>query len=109
MLLFILPLWAAAQQRTIKGRVLDAKDNSPLAGVTVAAGSGTGRVAATTDDKGKFVLSVGPGARELTFSYVGYKDVVEKVTGNGPVNVTMNIGGKDMGEVVVVGYGTQKK
>ena len=74
MLLFILPIWAAAQQRTIRGRVLDAKDNSPLAGVTVASGTGTGRVAATTNDKGEFTLSVSTDVRELTFSYVGYKD-----------------------------------
>ena len=109
MLLFILPLWAAAQQKTIKGRVTDAKDNSPLVGVTVSSGSGAGKVATTTNEKGEFNLAVGSGIRELTFSYVGYADVVEKVNARGVINAVMNLGGKDMGEVIVVGYGTQKK
>src|SRR6187399_673995 len=109
MLLFILPLWAAAQQKTIKGRVLDAKDNNPLAGVTVTSGTGAGKVVTSTNDKGEYTLSVATTINELTFSYVGYKDVVEKINAKGVVNVVMNVGGKDMGEVVVVGYGTQKK
>src|ERR1700716_4260588 len=94
MLLFILPLWAAAQQKTIKGRVLDVKDSGPLAGETVSSGTGTSRVATTTNDKGEFSINVAPGVRELTFSYVGYKDVVEKINGRGMMNVVMNIGGK---------------
>jgi len=109
MLLFILPLWAVAQQRTIKGKVTDAKDGGPLAGVTVSSGTGAARASTTTNDKGEFSLAIATGVNELTFSYVGYKDIVEKVNARGMVNVVMNIGGKDMGEVVVVGYGTQKK
>ena len=109
MLLFILPLWAAAQQKTIRGRVLDAKDNSPLAAVTVAAGTGAGKTVTSTNDKGEYTISVPSGVNELTFSYVGYKDVMEKINAKGVVNVIMNVEGKDMGEVVVVGYGTQKK
>jgi TonB-linked SusC/RagA family outer membrane protein len=109
MLLFVLPVWAAAQQKTIKGRVLDAKDNNPLVGVTVSSGTGTGKVVTTTNDKGEFSISVGSAVKELTFSYVGYADVVEKINAKSMVNVVMNVGGKDMGEVVVVGYGTQKK
>src|SRR5882672_9146169 len=96
MLLFILPLWAAAQQKTIKGRVLDAKDNSPLAGATVSSGAGAAKVVTTTNGKGEFNISVAAGVKELTISYVGYADVVEKVNARGVINVVMNVGGKDM-------------
>lgn len=109
MLLFILPLWAAAQQKTIKGRVTDAKDSNPLSGATVSAGAGAARVSAVTDEKGEYSINVPSGATSLTISYVGYKDIVEKIGNRGVINAVMNIGGKDMGEVVVVGYGTQKK
>ncbi|HVW59439.1 MAG TPA: carboxypeptidase-like regulatory domain-containing protein, partial [Puia sp.] len=109
MLLFILPLWAAAQQRTIRGRVTDAKDNNPLSGATVSAGAGAARVSAVTNEKGEYSINVPSGTAELTISYVGYKDIVEKINNRGSVNVVMNVSGKDMGEVVVVGYGTQKK
>jgi len=93
LLLLILPLWAAAQQRTIRGKVTDAKDGGPLAGVTVSSGTGTARVDVTTNDKGEFSIALAPGVNELTFSYVGYKDIVEKVNARGMVNVVMNIGG----------------
>jgi TonB-linked SusC/RagA family outer membrane protein len=109
MLLFILPLWAAAQQKTIKGRIMDAKDGGPLSGATVSAGSGTARISTSTDEKGAYAITVPATIAEITVSYVGYKDVIEKINGRGAINVTMNIGGKDMNEVVVVGYGTQKK
>src|ERR1700759_4589384 len=91
LLLFIIPMWAAAQQRTIKGKVTDAKDGGPLSGATVSAGSGPGRVAATTNENGEFSIAVGTGVKELTISYVGYKDVVEKVGSKTTFNVVMNI------------------
>ena len=109
MLLFIIPLCVSAQQKAIKGKVTDAKDGSPLTGVTVSSGVGGSSVAATTNEKGEFSITVASGVKELTFSYVGFKDVVERINARGTINVVMNLGGKDMGEVVVVGYGTQKK
>lgn len=94
------------QQTVIKGRVTDA-NNQPLPGVTVALkGTGTGT---TTDATGNFTLRSAATSGVLEFSFIGYAKQEQAFTGASTINVSLKADEKALGEVVVVGYGTQKK
>lgn len=104
MLMFMLP-FAYAQEKTVTGRVTDARDGAVLPGVTVKAkGTATGTL--TTVD-GTFSISVPQTARTLVFTFIGYGDQEVAVAGQSTINVQLSTGNKDLSEVVVVGYGTQ--
>ncbi|WP_159427055.1 SusC/RagA family TonB-linked outer membrane protein [Formosa haliotis] len=93
-------------QKTISGIVSDT-DGIPLAGATVVVvGENRGAVA---DFDGNYEISVDSNKSELNFSYVGY--IPKKVTvGNQvKVDVLLEVDSNTLDEVVVVGYGTQKK
>lgn len=88
----------------VKGKVVDAK-GEPLIGVgVVIAGQKGGSI---TDIDGNFSIKAPQGA-QLKISYVGYKPQVITVSGE-TVNVTLQEDDKQLQELVVVGYGTQKK
>ncbi|UAY50846.1 SusC/RagA family TonB-linked outer membrane protein [Ferruginibacter albus] len=106
---FFLPLGALAQQRTVTGKITNSKDGAPLSGVTVTAGSGAAKVATTTNDAGEYSITVPDKAKEITFSYVGFGDITEKINGRSTISTRLSAASADLGEVVVVGYGTQKK
>lgn len=90
--------------RTVKGTVMDNTGN-PLIGVTVAVkGTTTGTM---TDIDGAFSINVQEN-QTLTFTYVGYKPV-SVVANKLNINITMEEDSKIMDEVVIVGYGAQKK
>ena len=87
----------------IKGSVLS-NTGEPLIGVTVrAAGNSMGTV---TDLDGNFSINVAPGT-QLTFSYTGFKSHTAKAQSG--MRITLQSDINDLNEVVVVGYGTQKK
>jgi len=90
----------------VKGKVADA-DGNPLSGVSVSLKGNT--AGTSTNVNGNFSLSVPAESATLVFSYVGF--IPEEITVNGRsvINVTMNSLTSSLGEVVVVGYGTQKK
>lgn len=88
----------------VSGVVTD-EAGEPLIGVSVIENGLS--VGTTTDLDGKYVLKVKPGAT-IKFTYVGYQPVEKKVT-SGTVDVTMREDSKVLDEVVVVGYGVQKK
>lgn len=95
---------AVAQQQAVKGTVVD-ENGEPLIGVTVQViGQSGGTV---TDIDGNFNLNVKKGAK-LKFSYVGYVDQTVEA-GTSPLNIKLQPNNKELQEVVVVGYGTQKK
>jgi TonB-dependent SusC/RagA subfamily outer membrane receptor len=98
---------AEAQQRTISGTVSDAT-GQPLPGVTVrVTGTSLGTV---TDATGKFALPVPSADSLLTFSYIGYTDLQLPVPlHSDALDVTMTARAGSLNEVVVVGYGAQKK
>src|SRR5699024_3943264 len=79
---------------------------NPLIGVTVQV-KGT-KVGTTTDADGHFEIEADENAT-LVFSYVGYQDKEVTVNGRENINVTMTSSATGLNEVVVVGYGTQKK
>lgn len=94
------------QGRNVTGTVVDAGTKNPMAGVTVVV-KGTNR-GTTTDAKGKFALAV-PDDAVLTFSFVGYTDQDVAVGAKSVVDVALAETAQQIEELVVVGYGTQRK
>ncbi len=93
-----------AQERTISGIVTDA-NNIALPGVTVQV-KGT-NIGTTTDLDGRYTISTEGGI--LIFSYIGFDKQEIKITNQTTINVKLTEDVKQLSEVVVVGYGTQKK
>ncbi|MBO9619855.1 MAG: SusC/RagA family TonB-linked outer membrane protein [Niabella sp.] len=104
--LFLLPLWSAAQTRTISGTVVDQLTGAPLTGVTVEV-SGTNR-RAVSDQHGAF--SIDAGARGiLLFSYVGYANrQVNTDSVKAPLRVSLQSAENALDEVVVTALGISK-
>ncbi len=94
------------QQLTVTGVVKD-RDGQPLTGVNVTV-EGT-IVGALTDANGKYSLSVPRTNAVLVFTFIGFTDVKEPVNGRTVIDVTLEGSTEALDEVVVVGYGTQKK
>ncbi|MDF7817810.1 TonB-dependent receptor [Runella sp. MFBS21] len=93
--------------KTVSGKVISSEDSSPLPGVSVVVkGTTTGT---NTDGEGSFKLTVKDNKAVLVFSAVGFEKK-EIVVGESSVfNITLTTDQKTLNEVVVVGYGTQKK
>ncbi|MCL2650147.1 MAG: TonB-dependent receptor [Candidatus Azobacteroides sp.] len=103
-LLMALPVGAVAQQITVKGKVTDAAGD-PLIGVAVTVkGTTNGTM---TDLDGSFSLQT-EGNATISFSYLGMDSVEMKVTGT-TMNVRLQESSTSLDEVVVIGYGTQKR
>lgn len=107
-ILTILTLFVAqaySQELTVKGRVTDG--TKPLHAVSVQVkGTPTG---VTTDELGKYRIKVSKGAT-LVFSFVGYQEKeVVATTDEGTLDVALTSLSQDLGDVVVVGYGTMRK
>ena len=106
MLLLCATTTVYAQTMTVTGTVTDAM-NEPLIGVNVQVKGTT--IGAITDIDGRYSLSV-PGAQSvLVFSYVGYLPQEITVGNQRDLNVVMREDTQSLEEVVVVGYGVQKK
>lgn len=102
MLLFA-TLTASAQQVKVTGTVTD-PGGEPLVGVSVKAGA-TGAI---TDIDGKYSVDVASSGT-ISFSYVGFETIMEKVNGRKTINVTLKEKNDELNEVVVIGYGTMDK
>ncbi|WP_132051716.1 SusC/RagA family TonB-linked outer membrane protein [Pseudocnuella soli] len=104
-LALLLTLQLSAQNRTINGRVTDATGKA-LAGVTVSV---NGTAATTTDAEGNYTISVPQTAGTLVFTSVGFERREISVGDQATVDVTLQNTAGSLGEVVVVGYGTQRR
>ena len=104
--ILLIPVSAYAQnQKTVTGTVID-ETGEPLIGATVkVVGKSIGAI---TDFDGHYSLTVPADTKQLSFSYVGYKDYIADITSN-VINVTMKPNSKVLDEVVVIGYGVRKK
>src|SRR6266496_1750303 len=97
-----------AQNRKISGKIISAKDNSPVAGATISIKGKPQSVAALTD--GSFSLNAPTGQVTLLISSVGFAPKEFKVDeANSNIIITLNEDFSQLSDVVVVGYGTQKK
>lgn len=94
-----------AQKVTVSGQVTTAADKQPLVGVSVIPSSGGGTI---TDAQGNYSIDVAAN-ETLTFSYLGYEEVSQKVAGRTTINVALKTDAKSIDEVVVLGYTSQKK
>ncbi|MDR2119173.1 MAG: TonB-dependent receptor [Tannerellaceae bacterium] len=104
-LFLLIPLSAAAQRVTVGGTVTD-KNGETLIGVNIAEkGTGNGTV---SDVDGKYSISVARGAT-IDFSYVGYITRSVTVEGNTRIDVSLDEDSETLEEVVVIGYGTQRR
>ncbi len=96
-----------AQDNTISGFVKD-NEGEPLPGVSVAVKAGESISGVVTDINGKYQLKASPNAT-IEFSFIGFKSIQQQVGNRKVINVTLEIDNQMLEEVVVVGYGTQKK
>ena len=96
-----------AQNIQVKGTVVSGTDNEPLPGVNVVlkGNTGTGTI---TDIDGNFLLSV-PSDAVLTVSYIGFVTQDVPVNGQSLLKVVLKEDNETLDEVVVIGYGVQKK
>jgi len=91
----------------VTGTVKDAATQQTLPGVSVVVKGTTNGTA--TDANGKYSLNLGPGETTLSFSFIGYKTVLVEVGGRTNIDISLEADVAILNEVVVVGYGTQKK
>lgn len=96
-----------AQTRIVTGQVIGTDDKQPIPGVNIII-QGTNRGAAT-DFNGKYTIEVERGENTLVFSFVGYKVQTVTIGDREVVNVNLEPEATALDEVVVVGYGIQKK
>jgi TonB-linked SusC/RagA family outer membrane protein len=108
--LFLLTaLPALAQQQSVTGKVTDAKNGESIPGVTVII-KGTVN-AVMTDSEGKYSITIPTGTTKpvLVFSFMGYAEQEETVGAASVINVSLAESISNLDEVIVVGYGVQKK
>ncbi|MDB5250249.1 MAG: SusC/RagA family TonB-linked outer membrane protein [Segetibacter sp.] len=96
---------ATSRNIPVTGNVLSATGEK-LAGATITVKGGPG--VARSDENGNFQLTVA-GNAELLVSYVGFETQTIPVGGRSRIDIVLSTGGKGLDEVVVVGYGTQRK
>jgi len=102
---FAINLLTAQNQRTVSGTVHD-ENSVPLPGATILV-SGT-TIGTTSDFDGNFTLQVPIDAKQLEISYIGYLKATVAITNN-KIVINLKQDASKLEEVVVVGYGTQKK
>lgn len=91
---------------TVSGRVVDAETSKPIAGVTVAVKNS--KIAAITSENGTYSIKASVGA-VLVFTYQSFTSEELKVKSATESNVSLKKTSENLGEVVVIGYGTRKK
>ncbi|MFD1770760.1 TonB-dependent receptor [Sphingobacterium suaedae] len=94
-------------QTIFKGQVVD-ENGSPVEGVTVSLKGRRGQTTNTAAD-GSFSIALDPGAATLVFEHIAYVSKEVETKGRATANITLQSKSGDIEEVVVVGYGTQRK
>jgi TonB-linked SusC/RagA family outer membrane protein len=105
-LLLISLLHARSQTGPITGIVKNASGD-PLAGATINV-KGT-EITTTSDPEGKFQISIPPKSKTLVISFVGMENKEVDVNGQTTITVSLSVASTNLNDVVVIGYGTQKR
>ncbi len=104
--IFMLSYQYASAQVTINGHVSDEKGD-PLIGASISVkGSTTGTI---TDVNGNYSLSIADASEKLVFSFIGYETKEEQIGTRTEIDVILSERKEGIDEIVVVGYGTQKR
>lgn len=105
-IILFLPLKAYSQQNLISGQVSDTSTREPLVGVSVVVkGTTTGIL---TDIDGKFSIAA-PNGSTVVISYIGFEKQEVTISNRSPLNILLKEDSQVLDDVVVVGYGVQKK
>ncbi len=104
-LVFLFGVQSIYAQTTVTGTVSDEQGPLPSASIAVK-GTSVGTVA---DFDGNYSIDVPEGATTLVFSYIGYASTEVVINGQTTINVVLQEDAQALSEVVVVGYGTQRK
>lgn len=104
-LLCLVPMWALAQSVSVRGTIKDALGEPIIGASIMETGSTNGTM---TDIDGNYTLQVSSQGK-LSVSYIGYISQVINVSGKSRIDVILEEDSKQLDEVVVIGYGTQRK
>ncbi len=105
--MFFLVSVVHAQVQSVSGVIRSATDNVPLSGVTVQVKGTLNRTA--TDTKGYYLVKNVSSSDSLLFSFLGFRGETVAVNSRLQVNINLQVEASLLDQVVVVGYGTQKK
>lgn len=95
-----------AQDIKIFGTVISGSDNYPIIGANILVKGTT--IGTITDVDGNFSFEA-PKGSTLVVSYIGYQSQEMQVSGNAPIKIVLSEDSEKLDEVVVIGYGSQKK
>src|SRR5689334_13200104 len=93
--------------QVITGKVISSEDNQPMPGVNVVVPGTTKGVA--TDAEGNYSIELAAGENSLSFTFIGFKTQTVEVGGRAVIDISLESDEVTLQEVVVVGYGIQKK
>ncbi len=96
-----------AQSNTLKGRVISQDDGEGLPGVSIQV-EGTSR-GSVTDIEGNYSVELQSGDSRLVFSFIGYKTETMDIGNRSVIDLVMELDTEQLDEIVVVGYGVQRK
>jgi TonB-dependent starch-binding outer membrane protein SusC len=97
---------ATGQDRTISGKITDDK-GLPIEGVSIT--TPDGKSGTQTNAEGNYKITLPPGVKSLTFSAVDFEPTTKSVGNSANVSLSLVRGDRSLSEVVVIGYGTQRK
>ena len=107
LLMLLFGTGTAIGQVAISGTIIDQDTNEPLIGVNIIEkGTSNGTI---SDIDGSFSVSVQNRESVLEISYLGYNSLEIQVDGKTDFQLTMSLNSAELDEIVVIGYGTQKK
>ena len=108
--LFSLSLWSMisfSQSPPVVGKVTSSIDNSNLSGVSVLVKGTTNGT--TTDSEGNYSITPGAKNASLVFSYTGFLNKEVYIGSQTTIDLQLQASANNLNDVVVIGYGTQKK
>lgn len=105
--IFFCLLNSFAQQKIVTGKVTNASTGQGVIGATVSVKDS--KEATSTDPEGNFSISVPSAAKELVITYVGFETQTVPINNQNTINVSLQLSNSKLNEVVVIGYGSQKR
>ncbi|TDD99503.1 SusC/RagA family TonB-linked outer membrane protein [Flavobacterium cellulosilyticum] len=96
------------QQLIVTGTIISAEDKLPVPGVTIVV-KGNSTLGVISDIDGKYKIILPNSVAVLVFSSIGFNTIEKKINGQSEINVVMTLNKTTLEEVVIVGYGKQKK